>query len=91
MRYALQGGLWFHQHVWRGERMAHLVSSDRQRLLEAGARLGMNEAWLQYKPLRHVDTRHRVDAWHWDLRGRYFDAGLRLASPPLSAPPVQSG
>ena len=41
MRHALQGGLWFHQHVWKGERMAHLVSSDRERLLEAGCQVLM--------------------------------------------------
>lgn len=79
MRHALRGGLWFHQHIWRGERMAHLVSSDREQLLSAGTILGMKPAWLQYKPLKDPDTARRVEAWHWDLRGPFFDLGLRLA------------
>ena len=36
MIHAMDGGLWLHRHVWRGERMAHLVSIDRERLLEYG-------------------------------------------------------
>lgn len=59
--------------------MAHLVSSNRNRLLEAGTVLGMRPHWLQYKPLKDPDTAQRVEAWHWDLRGPYFELGLRLA------------
>ena len=59
--------------------MAHLVSSDRERLLEAGTVLGMRSEWLQYKPLKDPDTAERVEAWHWDLRGPYFELGRRLA------------
>ncbi len=61
--------------------MAHLVSSDKQLLLMAGERLEMEPRWLQYKPLKHPDTGRRIDAWHWDLRGRYLALGLRLAGP----------
>ena len=33
MIHAMDGGLWLHRHVWKGERMAHLVSVDRELLL----------------------------------------------------------
>lgn len=79
MRFALSGGLWFHRHVWRGEPMAHLVSSDREKLLEAGRILGMNTRWLQYKPLKDPDSGLRVEAWHWDLRGHYLERGEKSA------------
>ncbi len=79
MVHALDGGLWLHRHVLNGESMAHLVSSDRHLLLRIGDRLGMNEDWLQYKPLKDPRTGRRVEAWHWDLRGRYLEAGMRLA------------
>lgn len=81
MRHALSGGLWFHRHVHRGEPMAHLVSSDKSLLLKAGETLGMQPEWLQYKPLKDPDTGKRVEAWHWDLRGRYLALGLRLTGP----------
>ncbi|HEX9581971.1 MAG TPA: hypothetical protein VF970_12780 [Gemmatimonadales bacterium] len=55
--------------------MAHLISSDRVLLMAAGRRLGLDPAWLQYKPLKRPDDGVRVDAWHWDLRG----GALRLA------------
>lgn len=77
MIYALNGGLWFHRHVHRGERMAHLVSSDRSRLLQAGRTLGMRAEWLQHKPLKDPTSGDRVEAWHWDLRGRYLQEGIR--------------
>jgi hypothetical protein len=53
MIHAMDGGLWLHRHVLRGEPMAHLVSSDREALLAAGRQLGMDPAWLQSKPLKH--------------------------------------
>lgn len=58
--------------------MAHLVSSDRLRLLAAGAVLGLRPVWLQHKPLGHPDTGRRIEAWHWDLRGHYLNLGTRL-------------
>jgi hypothetical protein len=81
MSHALSGGLWLHRHTLWGEPMAHLVSSDRALLLEAGKRLGLRERWLQYKPLKDPQTGKRVEAWHWDLRGRYLDVALHLAGP----------
>ena len=70
MIYAMDGGLWLHRHVWRGERMAHLVSTDRERLLEYGRRVGLGAERLQFKPLKDPRTGNRRDAWHWDLVGR---------------------
>lgn len=49
--------------------MAHLVSSDQERLLALGRDLGLHPAWLQYKPLKDPRTGRRVAAWHWDLWG----------------------
>ena len=89
MTHALDGGLWLHLFVLRGEPMAHLVSSDRELLLAAGHRLRMQESWLQYKALKHPRTGERVEAWHWDLTGRYLELGVRLAAPraPCAARP----
>jgi hypothetical protein len=56
--------------------MAHLVSSDRDLLLQVGHQLGLEPKWLQYKPLKKPDTGERVRAWHWDLRGVYLTRGL---------------
>ena len=81
MRHALGGGLWLHRHTFGGEPMAHLVSSDRGLLLEAGHRLGMRVEWLQYKPLKDPETGVRVEAWHWDLRGISLRRALELAAP----------
>lgn len=81
MEYALDGGLWFHPFAWRGERMAHLVSANRDALLRAGRVLGLDPAWLQYKPLKHPRHGRRVEAWHWDLRGRYLVRALELLGP----------
>ena len=69
MCYAMAGGLWLHRHVWRGAQMAHLVSTDRERLLAYGRRIGLSEARLQFKPLKDPSTGRRRDAWHWDLGG----------------------
>jgi hypothetical protein len=70
--YALDGGLWLHRHKWYGREMAHLVSSDRGKLLAYGRRHGLLAAWLQYKPLKDPRTGQRVAAWHWDLVGQHL-------------------
>jgi hypothetical protein len=85
MIHAMNGGLWLHRFALWGEDMAHLVSSNRTLLVEAGRLLGMSERWLQYKPLRHPLHDERMDAWHWDLRGSYLELGLRLAAPKVPA------
>ena len=82
MIYALEGGLWFHRHVLRGEPMAHLVSSNLTLLLMAGDWLGMRRDWLQHKPLKFPPTGERIEAWHWDLRGIYLRRGIELAAAP---------
>ena len=79
MTHALEGGLWLHRHVLRGEPMAHLVSSDKQALLAAGRRLGLDPAWLQYKALKHPRGGRRVEAWHWDLRGKFLQRAVHSA------------
>lgn len=85
MIHALEGGLWLHRFMLRGERWAHLVSSDRELLIQAGKRLGMRPEWLQYKPLKHPLRGERVEAWHWDLRGERLAWALRLAAPRVPA------
>ena len=72
MTFAMDGGLWLHRHVWKGCPMAHLVSTDRSRLLEYGRAVGLPPERLQYKPLKDPRTGLRRDAWHWDLVGRYL-------------------
>lgn len=67
--HALSGGLWLHRFALDGVPMAHLVSSDRDRLLAWGADHGLDIRWIQYKPLRDPRTGIRVPAWHWDLVG----------------------
>jgi hypothetical protein len=69
MMYAMDGGLWLHRHVWKGQKMAHLVSTDRGRLLAYGQAVGLPESRLQFKPLKDPRTGERRDAWHWDLVG----------------------
>ena len=69
MCFALDGGVWLHRWRLRGEPMAHLVSTDRDRLLILGRELGFSAAWLQYKPLKDPRTGERVAAWHWDVLG----------------------
>ena len=80
MIHALEGGLWLHRHVLRGESMAHLVSSNLALLLVAGERLGMRRDWLQHKPLKFPPTGVRVEAWHWDLRGVFLRRAIELAA-----------
>jgi hypothetical protein len=75
MIHAMDGGLWLHRHVWKGHRMAHLVSTDRARLLAFGTAVGLPLERLQYKPLKDPRTGVRREAWHWDL--------LRHMVPPL--------
>lgn len=72
MIYAMEGGLWLHRHVWRGRPMAHLVSTDRGKLLEYGARVGLSPERLQHKPLKDPRTGVRREAWHWDLGGPFL-------------------
>lgn len=72
MIYAMEGGLWLHRHVWFGTPMAHLVSTDRERLLEYGASVGLPAYRLQDKPLKDPRNGERRAAWHWDLVGRYL-------------------
>ena len=67
MLHAMDGGLWLHRHVWKGEPMAHLVSTDRARLVAFGRAVGLPESRLQYKPLKDPRTGERREAWHWDL------------------------
>lgn len=69
MIYAMDGGLWLHRHVWKGRRLAHLVSTDREQLLAYGRRVGIPAERLQFKPLKDPRTGIRREAWHWDLGG----------------------
>ena len=69
MIHAMNGGLWLHRHVWRGTPMAHLVSTDRDKLLRYGERVGIAAGRLQFKPLKDPLTGVRRNAWHWDLGG----------------------
>jgi hypothetical protein len=69
MIHAMDGGLWLHRHVWQGRPLAHLVSTDRERLLDYGRHVGLCLERLQYKPLKDPRTGERRDAWHWDLGG----------------------
>lgn len=69
MIHAMDGGLWLHRHVWKGKRLAHLVSTDKESLLAYGAAVGIPASRLQFKPLKDPRTGIRRDAWHWDLGG----------------------
>ena len=72
MIYAMDGGLWLHRHVWLGRPMAHLVSTNRELLLEYGCVVGLNPARLQFKRLKDPRTGIRRAAWHWDLGGPFL-------------------
>lgn len=72
MIYAMDGGLWLHRHVWKGRPMAHLVSTDRAKLLAYGARAGIPPEHLQFKPLKDPRSGQRRAAWHFDLGGPYL-------------------
>lgn len=78
MIHAMDGGLWMHRHLYQGVRMAHLVSTDRERLLEYGRAVGLPASRLQYKPLKDPRTGQRRAAWHWDLAYEFL--------PPRQAP-----
>jgi len=69
MIYAMDGGLWLHRHLWKGSRLAHLVSTNKDLLLAYGEAIGMPAERLQYRPLKDPRTGIRRDAWHWDLGG----------------------
>lgn len=77
MIHAMDGGLWLHRHVWNGRPMAHLISSDRGKLLAIGSRFGLEEDQLQYRPLKDPRSGLRRDAWHWDLGGALLRAVLQ--------------
>lgn len=72
MIHAMDGGLWLHRHVWKGRRMAHLVSTNKAELLRYGDAFGIAADRLQFKPLKDPRTGERVDAWHWDLVGPFI-------------------
>lgn len=72
MIHAMDGGLWLHRHTFNGEPMAHLVSTDRERLLAYGRSVGLPDHRLQYKPLKDPRTGVRRGAWHWDLVRRFL-------------------
>ncbi len=72
MIHAMNGGLWLHRHVWFGRPMAHLVSTDRERLLAYGRRVGLPDERLQVKPLKDPRTGQLRSAWHWDLAGEFL-------------------
>lgn len=72
MIHAMDGGIWLHRHRWRGRPLVHLVSTDRERLLRWGRRVGLPEDRLQFKPLKDPRDGVRRDAWHWDLGGPYL-------------------
>ncbi|MDQ2667652.1 MAG: hypothetical protein M3Z05_16780 [Gemmatimonadota bacterium] len=46
-----------------------MVSTDKDRLLAYGSRIGISESRLQFKPLKDPRTGIRRDAWHWDIGG----------------------
>jgi hypothetical protein len=72
MIYAMDGGLWLHRHVWKGRPMAHLVSTDKARLLTYAQQAGLPSHHLQFKPLKDPRTGERRDAWHFDLGGPFL-------------------
>jgi hypothetical protein len=86
MIFAMDGGLWLHRHVWQGRPMAHLVSTNRERLLAYGRSVGIAMHRLQFKPLKDPRTGVRRDAWHWDLGGPLLPPlAIRPSSPNGSA------
>ena len=57
--------------------MAHLVSTDKAKLLAYGAYIGIAVGRLQHKPLKDPRTDERREAWHWDLGGPYLPPSTR--------------
>ena len=82
MIHAMDGGLWLHRHVWKGTRMAHLVSTNRSLLLAYGRHVGLPASRLQFKALKDPRTGIRRDAWHWDLVSRFLPPILPPGAPP---------
>ena len=76
MIYAMDGGIWLHRHVWQGQPMAHLISTDRAKLLAYGHHIGLAESRLQFHPLKDPRTGIRRAAWHWDIGGPLLRAVL---------------
>src|SRR4029079_16429388 len=74
MIYAMDGGRGLHRHLWQGRRMAHLVSTNRELLLEYGRAVGLSADRLQFKRMKDPRTGIRRDAWHWDLGGPVLPA-----------------
>lgn len=72
MIHAMDGGLWLHRHVYKGNPMAHLVSTSKELLLEYGRRVGLPAQRLQYHPLKDPRTGVRRAAWHWDLVEKFL-------------------
>jgi hypothetical protein len=72
MIFAMDGGLWLHRHTWLGTPMAHLVSTDKELLVQYGRAVGIPLARLQFKPLKDPRTGKLRDAWHWDLGGPFL-------------------
>jgi len=52
--------------------MAHLVSTDKHKLLAYGARVGLSPERLQHKPLKDPRSGVVREAWHWDLGGPFL-------------------
>ena len=72
MLHAMDGGLWLHRHTWMGRAMAHLVSTDHDRLVVVATEIRFPVERLQYKPLKDPRTGIRRDAWHFDLGGPFL-------------------
>ena len=81
MLHAMDGGLWLHRHVWKGRPMAHLVSVNRELLLEYGRAVGLPADRLQFKPLKDPRSGIRRDAWHWDLVGAFLPPRPTIGAP----------
>lgn len=81
MLHAMDGGLWLHRHVWKGRPMAHLVSVNRELLIEYGRAVGLPADRLQFKPLKDPRSGIRRDAWHWDLVGAFLPPRPTLGAP----------
>ncbi len=72
MLHAMDGGIWLHRHRWRGRVMAHLVSTDRARLIAVAVDIRFPVERMQFKPLKDPRTGIRRDAWHFDLGGPFL-------------------
>jgi hypothetical protein len=81
MIHAMDGGLWMHRHAWKGRPMAHLISTDKMKLLEYGEVIGIPAVRLQYKPLKDPRTGERREAWHWDLGGPFLPPPIAEGDP----------